>query len=78
VLKRKLERNMRLLELEASERPLDPVTQFNRGWALANLGRREEAIVALSLSGIGLPEGTLHQKRQGLLARCYYRESRRS
>lgn len=78
VLKRKLERNMRLLQLEASERPLDPVTQFNLGWALANLGRRDEAIVALNLSGIGVGEGMLHRKREGLLARCYYRTGLRT
>jgi glycosyltransferase involved in cell wall biosynthesis len=72
VLDRKLERNLRLLELEAAELPVDPVTQFHVGWSLACVGRREEAIVALNLSGVGLGQGRLHRRRQGLLARCYY------
>ncbi len=77
-LKQKAARNLRLLDLEASERPLDPVTQFHRGWALAAFGRLEEAIVALNLGGPGLPEGPLRTRAQGLLARCYFQTGARA
>jgi tetratricopeptide (TPR) repeat protein len=74
----KLERNMGLLELEGAERPFDPVTQFHRGWALAGLGRFEEAIVALHLSEAEAGLDSLHRKRQGLLARCYFKSGSRT
>jgi glycosyltransferase involved in cell wall biosynthesis len=77
-LKRKRERNMRLLDLEAIERPLDAVTQFHRGWALAALTRYDEAIVALNLSEFGAGVDSLHRKRQGLLARCYFKTGART
>jgi tetratricopeptide (TPR) repeat protein len=68
---------MRLLEIEARERPTDPITQFNLGWALANAGRREEAIVALNFSRLPMRGGTLDRLREGLLARCYYQTGMR-
>jgi hypothetical protein len=39
----KLERNLRLLELDNADRPDDPFTRFNLGWTLLDLGHTEEA-----------------------------------
>jgi glycosyltransferase involved in cell wall biosynthesis len=39
----KLERNLRLLEMEAAERPEDSFALFNLGWTLLDLGRTAEA-----------------------------------
>jgi glycosyltransferase involved in cell wall biosynthesis len=41
--KSKLERNLRLLEMDFAERPKDAFTLFNFGWTLLDLGRTEEA-----------------------------------
>src|SRR5262249_25735690 len=41
--KSKLERNLRLLEMEHAERPEDGFNLFNLGWTLLDLGRLEEA-----------------------------------
>jgi GT2 family glycosyltransferase/Tfp pilus assembly protein PilF len=43
----KLERNLRLLELDHAERPEDAFTLFNLGWTLLDLGRGEEALAHL-------------------------------
>jgi GT2 family glycosyltransferase/tetratricopeptide (TPR) repeat protein len=43
----KLERNLRLLELDHAERPDDAFTLFNLGWTLLDLGRVEEALAHL-------------------------------
>jgi GT2 family glycosyltransferase len=40
----KLERNLRLLELDHAERPDDAFTLFNLGWTLLDLGRATEAL----------------------------------
>ncbi len=47
---RKLERNLRLLHLDMAERPNDPFTLFNLGWAFADLGRFADAIPLLQRS----------------------------
>jgi tetratricopeptide (TPR) repeat protein len=47
---KKLERNLRLLHLDMAERPNDPFTLFNLGWAYADLGRCGEAIPLLQRS----------------------------
>jgi tetratricopeptide (TPR) repeat protein len=41
--KRKLERNLKLLELEHQERPRDSFNLFNLGWTLLDLGELERA-----------------------------------
>jgi tetratricopeptide (TPR) repeat protein len=46
----KLERNLRLLELDHAERPDDAFTLFNLGWTLLDLGRGEEALTHLQRS----------------------------
>jgi glycosyltransferase involved in cell wall biosynthesis len=45
--KGKLERNLRLLELDHVERPQDGFSLFNLGWTLLDLGRTEEALTHL-------------------------------
>src|SRR6266498_1991618 len=45
----KLMRNLRLVELDCAERPLDPFPMFCKGRMLSDLGRSAEAIVALNL-----------------------------
>ncbi len=72
--RRKLERNLRLLHLERAERPDDPFTLFNLGWAYADLGRCGEAIPLL--------QNSLHRSHSGdsitaklyvLLVQCHRR-----
>jgi tetratricopeptide (TPR) repeat protein len=46
----KLERNLRLLELDNTDRPDDPFTLFNLGWTLLDLGKTEEALPRLKRS----------------------------
>jgi GT2 family glycosyltransferase/predicted Zn-dependent protease len=48
--RRKLERNLRLLEMDHAERPDDAFTLFNLGWTLLDLGRAEEALTHLRRS----------------------------
>src|SRR6266852_5628223 len=45
--RRKTERNLRLLLLEDAERPDDPFTLFNLGWAYQELGRTAESLPLL-------------------------------
>ncbi len=45
--RRKLERNLRLLEMDHAERPDDGFSLFNLGWTLLDLGRGEEALTHL-------------------------------
>ena len=40
----KLQRNLRLLELDHADRPEDAFTLFNLGWTLLDLGRKAEAL----------------------------------
>jgi tetratricopeptide (TPR) repeat protein len=46
----KLERNLRLLQLDLADRPDDPFTLFNVGWAYADLGRFADAVPLLQRS----------------------------
>jgi tetratricopeptide (TPR) repeat protein len=55
VARRKLERNGRLLELDAVERPDDPVVLFNLGRTRLRLGRAAEAVPPLARCLRGLP-----------------------
>jgi GT2 family glycosyltransferase/tetratricopeptide (TPR) repeat protein len=48
--KGKLARNLRLLEMDAAERPDDPYTLFNLGWTSLDLGRAEVAVTHLARS----------------------------
>jgi GT2 family glycosyltransferase/tetratricopeptide (TPR) repeat protein len=46
----KLERNLRLLELDAADKPDDSFTLFNLGWTQMDLGRTQEALKHLERS----------------------------
>jgi glycosyltransferase involved in cell wall biosynthesis len=48
--RRKLRRNLRLLQLDQQERPADAFVLFNLGWAYLELGRDAEAIPFLQRS----------------------------
>jgi len=50
VRRRKLERNLRLLEMDDAERPDDSFSLFNLGWTLLDLGRTAEALPRLQRS----------------------------
>ncbi len=58
VYRRKQERNLRLIELECAERPLDPFMLYYRGAVLLDLDRAAEAIVSLQLCASLVPRGT--------------------
>ena len=45
--RRKLERNLRLLEMDYADRPEDGFTLFNLGWTMMDLGRTAEALTHL-------------------------------
>jgi tetratricopeptide (TPR) repeat protein len=47
LVRRKLERNLRLLQLEDAEHPGDPATCFNLGRTIMRLGRLEESLAYL-------------------------------
>ncbi len=68
----KLERNLRLLELDAKERPQDAFTLFNLGWTILDLGRVEEALVHLrgSLERSG-PDSSITRKLYDLIAHAH-------
>ena len=75
----KLMRNLRLVELDCEERPLDPFPMFCKGRMLGDLGRSAEAIVALELcrslpDARIAPRSELARQIQMMLARCYRRE----
>jgi glycosyltransferase involved in cell wall biosynthesis len=76
--RRKLERNLALLELDYAERPDDAFTLFNLGWTLLDLGRAEEAAKHLrhSLEKTNPTSSTL-RKLYHLLALTYRQLDRR-
>jgi GT2 family glycosyltransferase/tetratricopeptide (TPR) repeat protein len=69
---RKLERDLRLLGLEAAERPDDPFTLFNVGAVLRELGRPAEALPALERSlARSHPGDSIVRKLHSLVAQCH-------
>src|SRR5438132_6400557 len=50
VRRSKLERNLRLLEMDNTDRPDDSFTLFNLGWTLMDLGKMEEVLPRLKRS----------------------------
>jgi len=72
--KRKLERDLRLLELEKTEQPNDPFTLFNLGSVYNELGDSAAAIVALDASLAGSnPKDSIVRKLYAMLAQGYRR-----
>src|SRR5579875_139278 len=72
--RQKLERNLRLLHLDLAERPNDPFTSFNLGWAYADLGRIAEAIPLLERSlHYSHNADSITPKLYSLLTQCHLR-----
>ena len=69
--RRKLDRDLRLLELDATERPDDPFTLFNLGSVYHERGDwdRAESALARSLAG-SHPKDSIVRKAHALVARC--------
>jgi glycosyltransferase involved in cell wall biosynthesis len=66
--KRKLERNLRLLEMDHVERSDDSFSLFNLGWTLLDLGRLAEAMPALQRSlETARPDSSILRKLYHLL-----------
>jgi tetratricopeptide (TPR) repeat protein len=69
--KRKLARDLRLLEMEHQEQPHDPFTLFNLGATYVELGRHREAVPLLEESlGRSHPSDSIVRKLYSLLAHC--------
>jgi len=67
--RRKLERNLRLLELDDAERPDDSFSLFNLGWTLLDLGRIADALPRLRRSlETARPDSSILRKLHHLLA----------
>jgi GT2 family glycosyltransferase/tetratricopeptide (TPR) repeat protein/2-polyprenyl-3-methyl-5-hydroxy-6-metoxy-1,4-benzoquinol methylase len=70
--KRKIERDLRLLHLELSERPDHPFTLFNLGMTYADIGRPSEAINYLERCLAHSNETSSHvRKTHALLSFCH-------
>ena len=73
----KLQRNLRLLELDLQDNPDDPFVLFNLGTAYADMGRLEEAITALQRSVSLAPREHATARVAALaLLQCYRRLGR--
>ncbi len=71
---KKLERNLRLLYLDQADRPDDPFTLFNLGWAYADLGRHADAVPLLQHSlQHSHPADSITPKLYALLSQCHRR-----
>ena len=67
--RRKLERNLRLLEMDHAERPDDSFSLFNLGWTLLDLGRTTDALPHLRRSlETAKPDSSILRKLHHLLA----------
>src|SRR5205814_4141990 len=70
--RRKLDRDLRLLNLENAEHPDDPFTQFNLGSVYQELGRITEAIPLLRRSlELSQPADSIVRKLYALLIQCH-------
>jgi tetratricopeptide (TPR) repeat protein len=70
--RRKLERNLRLLQLEHAEHPDEPYILFNLGWSNLDLGRPAEALLFLRRSVERCtPAVSIVRKLYALLAQCH-------
>jgi GT2 family glycosyltransferase/tetratricopeptide (TPR) repeat protein len=74
---RKLERDLRLLEMERADQPDEPFVLFNMGSIFHELGRLAEAIPVLERSlGHSHPKDSIVRKLYALLAQCHSRLGR--
>jgi tetratricopeptide (TPR) repeat protein len=70
--RRKLQRDLRLLEMERREQPHDPFTLFNLGASYAELGRYDEALPMLQESlERSHPRDSIVRKLYALIASCH-------
>ncbi|MBX9677717.1 MAG: glycosyltransferase [Gemmataceae bacterium] len=71
VRRRKMQRDVRLLELEDRENPNDPFTLFNIGSVRQEMGETQEALIAFrrSLAGSS-PSDSIVRKLYALIAQC--------
>jgi tetratricopeptide (TPR) repeat protein len=68
----KLERDLRLLQLENTENPEDPFTLFNLGWTYHEIGNTAEAVTMLKRSlAKSAPEDSIVRKIYALLTQCH-------
>lgn len=66
---RKLERNLRLLQMDDADRPDDSFTLFNFGWTMLDLGMTAEALPRLQRSlATAKPDSSILRKLYHLLA----------
>jgi GT2 family glycosyltransferase/tetratricopeptide (TPR) repeat protein len=69
VRRSKLERNLRLLEMDDAERPDDAFTLFNLGWTMMDLGQTEQALPRLKRSlERSSPDSSIARKLYHLIA----------
>ncbi|MGL6074111.1 MAG: glycosyltransferase [Fimbriiglobus sp.] len=69
---KKLERDMRLLQIEAREQPNDPFTRFNLGCLLLEAGKPAEALDSLNQSLLSSdPADSIVRKLYAQIARCH-------
>lgn len=79
VRRRKLDRDLRLLELERQEQPDDPFTLFNLGSVYHELGDLPAAVAALEGSLTGShPRDSIVRKLYALLAQCHKKRGDRA
>jgi tetratricopeptide (TPR) repeat protein len=75
--RRKLQRDLRLLEMERSEQPHDPFTLFNLGASYAELARYDEALPMLQESlARSHPRDSIVRKLYALVASCHLHRGR--
>jgi glycosyltransferase involved in cell wall biosynthesis len=68
----KIQRNLRLVEMDCADHPLDPFPMFYRGTMLADLGRSAEAIVTLNMcKTLSSPASNIGMQLAMMLARAY-------
>jgi glycosyltransferase involved in cell wall biosynthesis/predicted O-methyltransferase YrrM len=70
--RRKLDRDIRILKLEAADRPGEPFTQFNLGSVYHEIGDYSAAIIALESSlARSHPNDSIVRKLYALLVQCH-------
>lgn len=75
--KGKLERNLRLLEIDYTDRPTDPYTLFNLGWSTLDMGNQEKALFYLRKSlELSSPDSSVVRKIYCLIAQVEKQQGR--
>src|SRR5207253_8451909 len=70
----KLERDVRLLQMDLADNPEEPFTLFNLGWSLLKLGRPAEALSHLESSlQKSQPGDSIVRKNFSLMIECHKR-----